>query len=312
MGPSRWKRARRAARAAAIVALVRALMLMPFGLALALGGLLGRLAWALSPRLRRDMRASLAVAFPEKSQAERDAVARASLVHLGWVGGELVAMRRWTGRVDEYVEVPAEAVAVVERASARRKGVIIVLGHIGNWELSFRFSRYLAPAATIAKRSWHARLDALAEQFRAQNGVETLWRDDPGTGRALLRLFKRGGGLGILVDQDIQDVQSVFVPFFGRPAATPRAPADLALRFAAAVLVVTCHRRGPRAGDGHRFEVVEVTYDPAPPDREAEVLRITAACAAAQEQAIRRHPAEWVWMHQRWKTRPPAPPPPTG
>lgn len=83
MGPSRWKRARRAARAAVIVALVRALMLMPLRLALALGGLLGRLAWPLSPRLRRDMRASLAVAFPERSQAERDAVARASLVHLG-------------------------------------------------------------------------------------------------------------------------------------------------------------------------------------------------------------------------------------
>ena len=184
-----------------------------------------------------------------------------------------------------------------------------MLGHIGNWELSFRLSRYFAPAATIAKRSWHARLDALAEGFRAQNGVETFWRDDPGTSRALLRLFKRGGGLGILVDQDIQDVQSVFVPFFGRPAATPRAVADLALRFGAAILVATCHRRGPRAGDGHRFEVVEIPYDPAPADREAEVLRITAACAAVQEQAIRRHPAEWVWMHQRWKTRPGAPAP---
>lgn len=306
MGPSRWKRARRAARAAVIVALVRALMLMPLRLALALGGLLGRLAWPLSPRLRRDMRASLAVAFPERSQAERDAVARASLVHLGWVAGELVAMRRWIGRADEYAEVPPEAVAMVERATARRKGVIVVLGHIGNWELSFRLSRYFAPGATIAKRSWHARLDALAEQFRARNGVETFWRDDPGTGRAMLRLFKRGGGLGILVDQDIQDVQSVFVPFFGRPAATPRAAADLALRFGAAVLVVTCHRRGPRAGDGHRLEVVEIPYDPAPADREAEVVRITAACAAVQEQAIRRHPAEWVWMHQRWKTRPAA------
>lgn len=215
-------------------------------------------------------------------------------------------MRRWIGRADEYAEVPPEAVAMVERATARRKGVIVVLGHIGNWELSFRLSRYFAPGATIAKRSWHARLDALAEQFRARNGVETFWRDDPGTGRAMLRLFKRGGGLGILVDQDIQDVQSVFVPFFGRPAATPRAAADLALRFGAAVLVVTCHRRGPRAGDGHRLEVVEIPYDPAPADREAEVVRITAACAAVQEQAIRRHPAEWVWMHQRWKTRPAA------
>ena len=97
----------------------------------------------------------------------------------------------------------------------------------------------------------------------------------------MLRLFKQGGTLGILIDQDIREVQSVFVPFFGRPAATPRAAADLALRFGATVLVVTCHRRGARPGDGHRVEVVEVPYDAAPADREAEVIRLTAACVAA-------------------------------
>jgi len=99
-------------------------------------------------------------------------------------------------------------------------------------------------------------------------------------------------------------VQSVFVPFFGRLAATPRAAADFALRFDATVLVVTCHRRGPGASDGHRLEVTEVPFDPAPADREAEAVRLTAACAAVQEAAIRRYPTEWVWMHQRWKTRP--------
>jgi hypothetical protein len=72
-------------------------------------------------------------------------------------------------------------------------------------------------------------------------------------------------------------------------------------------IAVTCHRRGPRAGDGHRLEATEVAYDLAPGDREAEVIRLTAACVAVQERAIRRHPAEWVWMHQRWKTTPPAP-----
>jgi KDO2-lipid IV(A) lauroyltransferase len=101
-------------------------------------------------------------------------------------------------------------------------------------------------------------------------------------------------------------VQSVFVPFFGRLAATPRAAADFALRFGTPVFVVTCHRRGPRRGDGHRLELTEVAYDPQPPDREAEVVRITAACTAVQEAAIRRHPDEWVWMHARWKTRPAA------
>ncbi|HEX9051408.1 MAG TPA: lipid A biosynthesis acyltransferase [Anaeromyxobacter sp.] len=306
MAATGWKRVRRALRAAVIRAFIRAAMLLPLSVAAAIGAALGRAGWVLSSQLRRDMRASLAVAFPERTAAERDAIARASLVHLGQVAGEVVTMRRWAARVDEVVEAPPAAVAAVERAWARRKGIIFVLGHIGNWELTSRLSRYVQPNAAIAKRSWHRSLDALTERFRAEHGVGTFWRDDPATGRNMLRLFKQGGALGILIDQDISDVQSVFVPFFGRLAATPRAAADLALRFGATLLVVTCHRRGPRVRDGHRLEVEEVPVDAAAPDREAEVVRVTAACAAVQERAIRRSPAEWVWMHQRWKTRPAA------
>jgi Kdo2-lipid IVA lauroyltransferase/acyltransferase len=306
MAVSGWKRVRRAVRAAVVRGFIRAVMWLPLPLATARGAALGRAGWVLSSRLRRDMRASLSIAFPEKTVTERDAIARASLVHLGRLGGEVITMRQWAARLDEFVEVAPAAVATVERAWARRKGIIFVLGHIGNWELTSRLSRYVQPNAAIAKRSWHRSLDAVTERFRAENGVGTFWRDDPATGRSMLKLFKQGGALGILIDQDMADVQSVFVPFFGRLAATPRAAADLALRFGAAVLVVTCHRRGPRGRHGHRLDVEEVPVRLDAPDREAEVLRLTAACAALQERAIRRHPAEWVWMHQRWKTRPPA------
>lgn len=305
MAVTGWKRVRRAARAAVIINVVRVLMRLRLDAGLAIGGALGRVAWFLSPRLRREMRASLAAAFPEKDAAEREAIARASLVHLGWVAGEIVTMRSWASRMDEYIEAPAETIATLERAVARGKGIILVLGHIGNWELTFRLSRYVQPNAVIAKRSWHASIDALAADARAENRVATFWRDDPATSRSMLRLLKQAGTLGILIDQDIRNVQSVFVPFFGRPAATPRAAADFALRFGATVLVVTCHRRGDRPGDGHRIEAIEVPYDVAAIDHEGEIVRLTAACVAVQEEAIRSHPAEWVWMHQRWKTVPP-------
>jgi len=305
-GPPRWKRTRRAARAAVIRAAVSLLMRLPLRAAFAIGAALGRAAWWLSPTLRREVRASLAIAFPEKSRVERDAIARESLVNLGKVAGEAITMRQWAHRLDEHVEASPQAVATVQRAWARKKGIIFVLGHIGNWELTCRLSRYVQPNAAIAKRSWHESIDSMAARFRAESGVGTFWRDDAATGRNMLKLFRQGGALGVLIDQDIKGVQSVFVPFFGRLAATPRAAADLALRFGAAVLVVTCARRGPRAEDGHRLDVVEVPYDASAADREAEVIRLTAACAAVQEQAIRRHPAEWVWMHQRWKTRPAA------
>jgi KDO2-lipid IV(A) lauroyltransferase len=121
----------------------------------------------------------------------------------------------------------------------------------------------------------------------------------------MIRAFREGKIFGLLIDQDTK-VQGVFVPFFGRAAFTPRAAGDLALRFRPQVVVGTCRRRGPGLGAGHEIEVREVPYDPDPADREAESVRITAACTAILEEAIRARPEEWVWMHRRWKTRPPA------
>lgn len=307
MGTSRWKRAKRSVRAVVVRGTVRVLSALPLSAGLAIGGLIGRLAWLAGAGQRRDMRASLAAAFPALSDAERDAVGRACLVHLGWLGAEMVALAGRPELVERYVEVPEGAQATIREARRRGKGIVLVLGHIGNWELTSRLSPLLAPFGVIAKRSWHVSIDGMAERARAAGGMVTLWRGDASTGRGMLKLLKAGGTLGMLIDQDIASVQSVHVPFFGRPAATPRGAADLALRFGAAVLVATCHRRGGRPGDGHRLEVTEVPYDPAPADVEAEVVRLTAACIRLQEEAIRRHPAEWVWMHRRWKSRPPEP-----
>jgi KDO2-lipid IV(A) lauroyltransferase len=130
-----------------------------------------------------------------------------------------------------------------------------------------------------------------------------LLRDDPGTARAIIRTLREGRLLGLLIDQDTA-VQGVFVPFFGRPAFTPRAAGDLALRFQVPVAVIWSRRRGPAPGDGHELSVEMVPYDPSSGDREAESVRITGACTALLEGAIRERPEEWVWMHERWKTRP--------
>jgi KDO2-lipid IV(A) lauroyltransferase len=225
--------------------------------------------------------------------------------HLGMSAMEVTSIRWWDGRLTDYIR--ERDPQLLREALAKGKGIVFVTGHLGNWELMARLvARVGAPVSAVAKRGGDARLMALIEAWRRSGGVSTLWREDPATARALLRVFKRGEVLGILVDQDTK-VQGVHVPFFGRPAFTPRAPADLALRSGAPVLVGTSHRPSDRPGAGLVFEVTEVPYDPAPADREAEVLRLTAACQAVMEEAIRRHPADWVWMHERWKTPPESP-----
>ncbi len=297
------KRVRRAIRSVLIPLAIRLLGLLPLRPALALGAAVGRLAYRLAGETRRLALTHLALAFPEKTPAERERIAQDMFVHLGRSTTELASIRWFDGRLDRYVELSPPG--LLRDVMARGRGMVFVTGHVGSWELlARRIARAGVPNAVIAKSRGDRRLNEMAERFRAQGGVTTLWRENPDTGRAIIKTFRSGKALGILIDQDTR-VQGVFVPFFGRLAYTPRAAADFALRFGAPVVVGTIHRKGPGAADGHRLELVEIPFSSDPPDRETEAIRLTAACTAALEAAIRRHPAEWVWMHRRWRTRPP-------
>jgi KDO2-lipid IV(A) lauroyltransferase len=298
------KRLRRGARSLLLRGLIRLFAAMPTGVAMAVGTLAARLAWPLARETRRRMLAHLEVAFPERSPAEREAIARDCLLHLAWLVAEVVTVRRLHARLAEYVSFAPGAEERLRAALARGRGIVYATGHVGNWELmARRVASGGIPSATIAKASGDPRITALLEEIRAEGGFETLWREDPATARAMIRCFKQGKLLGLLIDQDTR-VQGVFVPFFGKPAYTPRAAGDLAMRFRAPVVVGWCRRRGPRRGDGHEIQVVDVPYDPEAADAGAEALRITAACTAQIERAIRLNPPEWVWMHERWKRQP--------
>lgn len=299
------KRLRRGLRSALIRGAVRLASLLPLGAALALGDLLGRLGWAFGGKTRRLALSHLSLALPDLSRDQRRAVARASFLHIARAAMEAVAVRRIDPVLERYVTFAGDGERLLREARAGGKGVVLVTGHLGNWELfARRFVRVTGPAATIARPSWDARIDAMMAAFRQSGGVTTLWRGHASTGRALLKAFRQGVPVGFLVDQDT-DVEGVFVPFFGRLAWTPRGPADLALRFQCPVFVAWTRRRGPSRGDGYVLEIQPVAYRPDPPDLEAEVVALTTRYTALLEDAIRRSPGEWVWMHERWKRRPP-------
>jgi KDO2-lipid IV(A) lauroyltransferase len=297
------KRIKRSVRSALLRALIHLVSRLPLRAALALAGAVGRLGWAaVAGTTREQILAHLEIAFPGKTHAEREALARGSLLHLSRLAAEVATLRSWRRRLREYVTFAPGAQERLRELGAAGRGILFVTGHVGNWELMAQRVGEEMPCATIARTGNDPKLTELVGRMRAEGRVETLWREDPGTARAMIRCFKQGKLLGILIDQDTR-VQGVFVPFFGRPAFTPRGAADLALRFRVPVVVGWCRRRSPVPGGGHVIDLVEVPYDPVPPDKEAEVVRLTAACTALLEAAIRASPEEWVWMHERWRTR---------
>lgn len=295
------KQFRRRCRVRLILTSAWVLSCLPLGLALKLAGLLGRAAFLFSRQGSSRALAHLALAMPELSAAERQRIARGCFVHLMKGTMEVVCIRQIDPQLEDYVELTDASGKVLAEALAEKRGLVFVTGHLGNWELlARRFARMGAQPVVVAKRSWNVRLDEVVAAFRQSGGVKTLWREEIKSGRLLLQAMREGKTLGLLIDQDTQ-VRGLFVPFFGRMAFTPRAGADLALRFGAP-LVVGWTRRRPDGKGGYIMEAERINYDAAA-EREAEVARLTALCTIRLEQVIRANPTGWVWMHRRWRTQ---------
>ncbi len=297
--PPLSKRAKRFARYLFLRALLVPLQRMPLGLASSLGARLGLFVFHAAGAQRRRALASLETAWPEKTEAERLALARVFFEHLGRMALEMVCIQQFDARRHELVEWEPSARAAMDAALARGKGVVFVTGHCGNWEL---LARHVAlegyPAAVIGKETSDPRTTRLLERFRASGRLRVIWRGSRGAAKEMLRALKTNGILGLLIDQDTK-VQSVWVPFFGRLAKTPRAAADLALRTGAAPMLGFCTRVGPLK---YRITMEELPL-PASTGEEA-VLDLTARLTAGIEAQIRQHPEQWVWIHQRWKSPP--------
>lgn len=297
--PPLRKRVKRFIRYVFIRMLLVPLQVLPLRAASWLGERLGVLAFTLARGERKKALASLQLAMPERTEAERVQLARECFRHIGRSVMEMVNIQQFDARRAELVEWEPSARAAMDAALARGKGVVFVTGHFGNWEL---LARYVAlenyPAAVIGKEASDPRTTKLIERFRNSGKLRVIWRGSQGAAKEILRALKGNSILGFLIDQDTK-VQSVFVPFFGTLAKTPRAAADLALRTGAAPLLGFCTRVGPLK---YRITMRELPLPTS--EGEEAVLALTTAFTQGIEDQIRAHPEQWVWMHQRWKSRP--------
>lgn len=273
---------------------------LPAPVATWVGRRLGDVLFLLVPRRRRLACRNLALAFPEAPAAHRRRLARRSCQHLGLVLVELCALI--ARRPEDFLaRITLDGLEHLDRAMAGYGRVLVVSAHLGNWELLALAHRLTPYSLAIVVRPLDARwLGGLAEEARRRMGAELIDKRD---GLPAIRAALQGGRMvGVLLDQNATRREGVFVDFFGRPASTSRALALLAVRTGVPVLPAFA-RRLP---DGrHRISI----EPPLLPDRRAPAARavadLTARCTAAVEAAVRRTPEQWLWVHDRWRTRPP-------
>jgi KDO2-lipid IV(A) lauroyltransferase len=281
-------------------ALTGVLRVLPEGVALGLGALLGRFAGSVLRIRRADVDHHLAMAFPDRDAAWRAGVARASYAHLG---REAVSTFRLADLDAEAVRVrtTVDGLEELESALAEGKGAVIVTGHLGNWEVAGAcLSARGIPLDVVAKGMANRRFGEDLAATRARLGMRVV--DMAVAPREVLRSLRAGRAVALVADQNARD-QAVFVPFFGVPAATFRGPALFALRAGAPIFVGTCVRVAGRK-PAYRGWAKRIDFTPSG-DLEADMLRLTEAHTAALEEAVRQAPEQYFWQHKRWKTRPP-------
>jgi Kdo2-lipid IVA lauroyltransferase/acyltransferase len=284
----------------AVRLLVGAVGALPRPVARAVGAALGQLCWTILGSLRRTGLRNLALAFPEKTEHEREQILRKLYTTLGWQIGEFCKMRGYTLKeASRFVRYDGLENYLAARDKGR--GVLVLTGHLGAWELSsFYHSLRGYPMSLVIRRLDNARVDAFVNGIRCLHGNRVIHKDD--FARGLLTAMHAGETVGILMDTNMTPPQGVFVPFFGVYACTATAMARVALRTNAAVLPGFLLWEESEQKYVLRFgEELELIHTG---DTQADVIANTALFAATTEAYIRRYPEQWLWVHRRWKTRP--------
>jgi len=257
--------------------------------------ILSELTWLTARREKHQALENLCRFLTDGNEETALRIARSMCRHLARSLFECLDLWRGSAVLDNVDFAPGSLEAL-ESALSEGKGCVMLTGHIGNWELMA--AKYVASGfqtATFVKKSYDTRLDRLVASFRQRYGIVSIDRDAPDAGKQTLELLKKGFLLGALIDQDTK-VASLSLPFFGETARTPSGPAALALKAGAALVCGSI----ARIGDRHQISITCLEYEQTT-DRTALTADITLRANNELEQAIRRHPEQWVWFHRRWR-----------
>ena len=245
---------------------------------------------------------NLRIAFPERSRADLEEIARESHVHLFWNGIDLVRGQSWSLEQTQD-RVSIEGREVLDAALAKGKGVLILTLHMGCFELAVRvFAMTGVPVLVVNRPLQNPLLDRALTRSRERFGARLIDRERAAP--QMLRQLRRGGMVAALNDRYARS-NALFVPFFGVRAATAAGLATIALRTDAAVVPGYIVRDGP---DHHTIHLLPSVEVPTTGDRGRDIEAAATAHNEALAQIIRRHPEQWMWRHRRFRHSPDLPP----
>ena len=270
-----------------------------------IGQLLSRSAYLVAGDLRRTGAINLGLAFPEKTEEERSRLLRECFDNLGRLLG---FFSQFSSRSREELKelIAVEGLENLEAARVDRGNrLILFTGHIGAWELtSFGLSLFDHPVSFLVRRLDNPRIEKLVDHIRKRFGNETI--DKLSAARSMLKILRSGETLGLLTDLNTLDDEAIFIDFFGVPAATTFVVAKLAVRTNTPLVPVFA------PWSEQKGKYVLIVEPPIPPecsgDEEADVRQLTMKLTQTIENRIRQYPGQWLWIHKRWKTRPPGEP----
>jgi Kdo2-lipid IVA lauroyltransferase/acyltransferase len=276
---------------------------IPHRTARGLCAILGAFCYRLWPRLRSVGLRNLELAYPDWDIRKRRHVLLASFQNLGRMLADF-AHFPYRNRTNIEQWIIYDGYENFARAENEGRGVLFLTAHFGNWELgSFAHGIYGHPVAFVARRLDNPLIDSLIERYRCLGGNRRINKDN--FARETLRALRRGESVGVLMDQNMMAAEGLFVDFFGHLACTTTSPARIAQKTGTPIILGLVIWDAQLGKYRLRFDRVEWIRCE---DSEQEIAANTANFTRLLEGCIRQYPEQWLWVHRRWKTRPPGAP----
>ncbi len=262
------------------------------------GAAFGSMAMYLAKKDKGIAEYQVEFCFPDMSLEERKELVRASFRNIGITFFEVLVLKKIKTDARHWIRFENEN--IIHEALEEGNGLVLMFGHVGNWELyGIIYELLNIKGMTIAGAVGDTKLDRLLLSSRASSHIKTVHRGDKKSPLSIIKCFRNNQVFLFAMDQDTK-VHTVFVDFFGKKAATAIGAARFAQKFNAPVV----SGFGARMPDGTHLYRFELLSRQPYKEGDQEILDLTGQYNIALERHIRKYPEQWVWFHRRWKTQP--------